>query len=519
MRKVKDVLRLKYAAHFSNRQIADSIGVARSTVADYLRRAEMAGLAWPLPDDLDEEHLDRLLFRDSGAAASAFPVPDWTHLHRELRRKGVTLQLLWHEYKTEHPDGYQYSRFCDLYRTWCARLDLVMRQDHRAGEKLFVDYAGQAVDVVDPETGEIRPAQIFVAVLGASNYTFAEATWTQSLRDWIASHVRAFSFFGGVPELIVPDNLKAGVSKAHRYEPDLNPTYQDLAEHYGMAVLPARVRKPRDKAKVEAGVLLVERWILAVLRHRTFFCLEELNETIAALLDRLNDRPFQKLAGESRRTLFASLERSLLRPLPPAPYVFAEWKKARAGIDYHVEVDHHYYSVPYRFARAVVDVRLTERTVECFLRGRRIASHLRSYRWGGHTTLRAHLPEAHRHVAGFAPERLIDWAAKTGPATAELIRQVIARGAHPQQGYRSALGILRLGSRYGPERLEGAARHALDIGAASYRSVESILKHELDLRTALAARPESAPPIVHANIRGADYYTMLTPNPKTRYEC
>lgn len=516
MRKVKDVLRLKHAAQFSNRQIADAIGVARSTVADYLRRAEMAGLTWPLPDDLDEETLDRLLFRDHGASASPFPLPDWQVIHRELRRKGMTLQLLWQEYKTAHPEGYQYSRFCDLYRTWCARLDLVMRQDHRAGEKLFVDYAGQTVDVIDPETGEARQAQVFVAVLGASNYTFAEATWTQGLRDWTGSHVRAFAFFGGVPELVVPDNLKAGVAKAHRYEPDLNPTYQDLAEHYGVAVLPARVRRPRDKAKVEAGVLLVERWILAVLRHRQFFSLAELNEAVGELLERLNNRPFQKLDG-CRRSLFEEIERPRLRPLPRTPYVYAEWKKARVHVDYHVDVEHHYYSVPYRFARAVVDVRVTDLTVECFRRGRRIASHVRSARRGGHTTVPAHMPEAHRAVAGWTPERLIDWAAKTGPATAELVRQVIARRAHPQQGYRSALGILRLASTYGSDRLEAAARRALSIRAFTYRSIESILKTGLDRQALPASAPAVEEPIAHSNIRGARYYTTINPN--TRYEC
>lgn len=412
--------------------------------------------------------------------------------------------LLWQEYKAAHPDGYQYSRFCELYRSWQGKLDLVMRQDHRAGEKLFVDYAGQTAEVTCPDTGEVREAQIFVAVLGASNYTYAEATWSQALPDWIGSHQRAFHFFGGVPEIVVPDNLKSGVTQAHRYEPDLNPTYQDLASHYGVAVLPARVRHPRDKAKVEAGVQLVERWILAALRGHTFFSLDELNEAISELLDRLNDRPFQKLEG-SRRSLFETLERKALRPLPTNSYVYAEWKKARVHIDYHVEIEGHYYSVPYQHVKHQVDVRLTAMTVECFFKGRRIASHRRSLRKGHHTTVKEHMPPSHRHVAEWTPERMTRWAARTGEATAELVANVMASRTHPQQGYRTCLGILRLGDSYGPERLEAAARRALAIGATTYKSVASILQNGLDSRP-LPGTDEADMPVEHGNIRGAAYY-------------
>jgi transposase len=505
MRKIKEVLRLKWAQGLSNRQIAKTCGIARPTVGEYLRRATEAGLAWPLPPDLDEAALERQLFPPPPSLpAQARGVPDWALVHQELKRKGVTLFLLWQEYRETHPEGYQYSWFCDHYRAWQGKLDVVMRQDHRAGEKLFVDYAGQTMPVVDRNTGEIREVQIFVAVLGASSYTYAEATWTQGLADWIGSHRRTFAFLGGVPELVVPDNLRAGVSKAHRYEPDLNPTYQDMASHYGVAVLPARVRRPRDKAKVEAGVLLIERWILAALRRRTFFSLAELNAAIAGLLEKLNARPFKKLPG-CRRAHFEALDRPALNPLPAAPYEYAEWKKARVHIDYHVAVEGHYYSVPHALIKRQLDVRITQNTLECFYRGNRVASHRRSQQKGRHTTVPAHMPESHRQAGEWTPQRLSNWAAKTGPATEKLITTVLTSRRHPQQAYRSCLGILRLGKAYGDARLEAACRRALILGSHSYKSIESILKHRLDDKP-LAEQQELALPEDHDNIRGPSYY-------------
>ena len=505
MRKIKEVLRLKWGSGLSNRKIAASCGISRPTVSEYLRRAESASVRWPLPDDLDDTHLERLLFppppdlppRQRG-------MPDWATIQSELKHQGVTLFLLWQEYRQAHPDGYQYSWFCEHYRAWRGKLDLVMRQDHRAGEKLFVDYAGQTVPVIDRTTGEIRQAQIFVAVMGASNYTYAEATWTQSLPDWIGSHVRTFKFLGGVPELVVPDNLRAGVSKAHRYEPDANPTYQDMASHYGVAILPTRVRKPRDKAKVESGVLVVERWILACLRHRQFFSLAELNTAIAELLDKLNERPFKKLPG-CRREHFEQLDQPVLHSLPLEPYAYAEWKKARVHIDYHVAVDGHFYSVPYTLVKKEVEVRITRHTVECFYRGNRVASHKRSGQKGHHTTLTAHMPESHRQAGEWSPERFQRWASKTGPATEKLIQVVLGSRRHPQQAYRSCLGILRLGKAYGEERLEAACRRALLLGSCRYKSIESILKHRLD-EQALETQQELALPDTHDNIRGPAYY-------------
>lgn len=341
-------------------------------------------------------------------------------MHAELRRPGVTLALLWQEYRLNQPQGFQYSWFCEHYRAWQGKLDVVMRQEHRVGEKLFVDYAGQTVPVIDRHSGEIRQAQVFVAVLGASSYTFAEATWSQQLPDWLGSHTRCFAFLGGVPEIVVPDNLRSAVSKSHRYEPDNNPSYRDLAEHYGVAVVPARARKPRDKAKAEVGVQVVERWILAALRNRQFFSLDELNSAIALLLERLNRRPFRKLPG-SRHSAFEALDRPALRPLPEQPYVYAEWKKARVHIDYHVEVDGHYYSVPYQLVKKQLEVRLTARTVECFHANQRVASHLRSPHKGRHSTQTEHMPKSHREHAEWTPQRLIRWAEQTGPNTASVI--------------------------------------------------------------------------------------------------
>jgi transposase len=505
MRKIKEVLRLRWGHGLSKRKTAKSCGISRPAVDEYLRRAEAAGLSWPLPADLDDGALEQLLF--PGAPSLPAPVrslPDWPTIHQELRRKGVTLFLLWQEYREHHPQGYQYSWFCERYRAWQGKLDVVMRQDHRAGEKLFVDYAGQTVPVVDRFTGEVREAQIFVAVLGASNYTYAEATWTQGLPDWIGSHQRCFRYLGGIPEIVVPDNLRSGVSKAHRYEPDTNPTYQDMATHYGIAVLPARIRRPRDKAKVEAGVLVVERWVLAALRHRTFFSLAELNAAIRKLLEKLNDRPFKKLPG-SRREHFERLDKPALQPLPVEPYVYAEWKKVRVHIDYHVAVDGHYYSVPHALIKKQLDVRITQHTIECFYRGNRIASHRRSYQKGRHTTVPAHMPEAHRQASDWSPQRLAHWAAKTGPATEKLILSVLSARKHPQQAYRSCLGILRLGKAYGDARLEAACQRALTLGTHSYKSIESILKHRLDDQP-LAEQPELVLPEDHENIRGPSYY-------------
>jgi len=504
MRKIKEVLRLN-AAGLSNRRIAQVCGIGRTTVADYLRRLSVTGLSWPLADDLDESEIESRLFPEPPASSESRPLPDWPFIHQELKKKGVTLALVWEEYKSSHPDGYQYSRFCEIYRDWRGRQKVWMRQEHKAGEKLFVDYCGHKTPVVNPLTGEIREAEVFVAVLGASNYTYSEATWTQSLPDWIGSHQRAFEYFGGVSEWVVPDNLRSGVSKACRYEPDINPTYQDLASHYQTAVIPARAGKPKDKAKVEAGVLLVERWILAALRNRTFFSLAELNQAIGELLEKLNHKPFKNQPG-CRRTLFEELDRPALRPLPLLPYQYAEWKKARVNIDYHIEVDRHYYSLPYQLAGRRLDVRITATTIECFDKGLRVASHRRRHNPGGFTTVAEHMPRSHREYLKWTPERLLNWASKTGPFTVQLARAIMDGRPHPQQGFRSILGILRLEKTYGPDRLEAACQRALAINATSFRSVSSILKNGLD-RQAAGCEDDDTPLLDHRNVRGAGYYS------------
>jgi transposase len=434
MRKIREVLRLRLETGLSARQVAASLQLARSTVGEYERRFAAAGLIWPLPAALSDTELERRLFPPPPPVCRATrAVPDWAVIHQELRRPGVTLMLLWEEYRAADPQGFAYSWFCEHYRAWAGKLDVVMRQTHRAGEKLFVDYAGQTVEVIERASGEVRRAQIFVAVLGASNYTYAEATWTQALPDWIGSHVRAFEYFGGVTEILVPDNLKSGVQRTCRYEPDLHPTYAELANHYGVAVIPARVRRPRDKAKAEVGVQVVERLILAALRHRTFFSLAELNAAIAVLLDRLNRRPFKKLPG-SRCEAFATLDQPLLRPLPAAPYVFATGKRVRVRIDYHVEVDGHYYSVPYALVKQPLDARLTAHTVECFHKGQRVASHVRSHRKGHHTTVSEHMPKAHREYAAWTPQRLVHWAEQTGSATTAVIAHIQSPPTAPSAG-------------------------------------------------------------------------------------
>jgi len=506
MRTIKEILRLKWVCGLSDRLVSRSCSLGRATIAEYVRRAEAAGLSWPLPEGMDDAQLEALLFPISSPSPSGSfrLLPDWAEVREELKRKGVTLFLLWQEYKEAHPEGYQYSWFCKRYQAWTGKLDLVMRQDYRAGEKMFVDYAGQTVPLVDRATGEIHQAQIFIAVLGASNYTYAEATWSQSLPDWINSHVRALTFFQGVPELLIPDNLKSAVTKVSRYEPDLNPTYQELATHYGCAVIPARVRKPRDKAKVEVGVQVVERFILARLRHVTFFTLHDLNTHIQSLLSQLNHRPFRKLPG-SRRSRYESLDRPALRPLPIDPYVYAEWKKARVHIDYHIEVEGHYYSVPYQLVKEQVDVRLTAETIEIFHKSRRIASHRRSNIKGHHSTIPQHMPKPHQHYAQWTPERLIRWAAKNGQATQKLIATILASRPHPQQGFRPCLGIMSLEKTYGAQRLENACQRALAIGGISYKSVHAILKTGLDQKP-LPSPTQTSLVIHHPNIRGPQYY-------------
>jgi transposase len=506
MHKIKTVLRL-VGLGLSQRQIAISCQIGQATVSDYLRLAAQAGLQWPDIADWDEDRLRTTL------APGSIPAPHWRKtdepdyaaMRRELQtHKHLTLQLLWQEYREHQPNGYGYSRYCSLYRDWLKRQDVVLRHEHRAGEKLFVDFAGDTIPVYDPTSGEVHAAAIFVAVLGASSYTYAEATWTQGLADWIGAHLHAFEFIGGAPEILVPDNLKSGVTRACRYEPDLNRTYEEMAAHYAVAVIPARRMKPRDKAKAEAGVLVVERWIVGALRKHKFFSLGEVNHGIANLLTGLNDRPFRKAAG-SRRSLFETLDKPALRALPAERYQYGDWSTARVNIDYHVVVDSHFYSVPYRLVHEPVEVRSSAATVEIFHKGVRVASHARSRVPNKATTLDEHRPKSHQRYLQWTPSRIVEWGRTIGPLTAELIERILASKPHPEQGYRTCLGVIRLGDKYGKPRLEAVAARAIRYRTYSFHRIESMLKHHLD--SLPDDQPESPrPPLDHPNIRGPQYF-------------
>ena len=503
MRQLSEILRLKHQAGLSHARIAAALDLSKGVVNKYVSLARAKGVEWPLPEGMDEAALERLLFPapvHPGRGAE----PDYAALHQELKRKGVTLQLLWAEYAAAHGErALRYSQFCERYRRWRAVQRRSMRQPHRAGEKVFIDYCGPTVPVVDPGTGEVHPAAIFVAVWGASNYTYAEATRTQSLPDWIASHQRALQHFGGCPLLLVPDNLKAAVTRASRYTPEVNATYTEMARHYGMAVLPARPYKPRDKAKAEVAVQVVERWILARLRHQTFHSLAALNAAIQALLVELNERCLQR-QPHSRRELFERLDRPAMQPLPAEAYVYAEWKYVKPGIDYHVEIDRRLYSVPHTLVGQRLEARLTAATVEVFHRGQRVAAHAR-HGAGAHSTLAEHMPVAHRKHQQWSPGRFLHWAQAIGPATLEVIRGQLENRPHPEHGYRACLGLLNLARHYGNTRLEAACARGCRIGSPSYRSIQSILKSGLDHASEEAPSETGALPL-HANVRGPGYY-------------
>ena len=501
MRKAREILRMKLALGRTHREVARALDVSPGAVAGVLERA--AGLDWVAVEALSEDELEERLYGGAKARTTSKPMPNPAWVHTERKKAGVTLELLHQEYLERHPGGYAYTQFCAYYREWLAKCGLTMRIEHRAGEKLFVDYSGKKPHYTDATTGEPVEAELFVAVLGASNYTYAEASASQTSADWIASHVRAFSFFGGVAATLVPDQLRSGVSSPCRYEPGIQRTYEDLARHYGTCVVPARPKKPRDKAKVEVGVQIVQRWILARLRNQTFFSLAELNARIAELQADLNNRRMRKYDA-SRLQLFDRTDRPALTPLPPDAFVFGEWKKATVNIDYHIEFDHHYYSAPFRYAREEVWIHATAMTVAIFLNGERITSHARSDEHGRHTTTPDHMPIAHRKQLEWTPTRIMDWAATVGPSTSKLAAAILDDRPHPEAGYRSCLGILRLGQKYGNDRLERACERAYHAGARSYRHVDSILKHGLDRIDRDGAVEQK--PVPHANVRGGSYY-------------
>jgi transposase len=505
MRKIREVLRLTHALGMSRRLVGEATGIGKTAVGEYVRRAALAGQSWPIPDEIDDAELERRLFPPPEARSSTSRTePDWSYNHAELKRRGVTLALLWQEYRAEHAQGYAYSWFCERYSDWRKRISPTMRQTHLAGEKLFVDWAGDTMPVFDPTTGEEYCTHIFIAALGASNYTYAEARWTETLLDWIGAHVNAFTAIGGVSKALVPDNLKAGITKPSRYEPGINRTYQDLADHYGCVVLPARVMKPRDKAKVEVAVQIVQRFVLAKLRHRRFFSLAELNAAIRDCVAAINTKVMRHV-GKSRNELLETIDRPALNALPTTPYSYAEWKRARVAPDYHIEVADHYYSVPSKLIREMVEARITSATVEIFHKGQRIASHAFSPVRNRHTTITEHMPSAHRRYAEWTPAKMMSEAALIGPAAIALVEAIMKAKPHPEQGFRSCLGIISLVRTYGSERVEAASRRGNDIGATTYGSIKSILQNGLDKAYASSKAPDG-PPIRHANIRGRGYY-------------
>ena len=508
MRQIRQALRLHLEAGLSYAQVARALGLGKGTVGKFMLLARAAGVDWAVAQTLSDEQLEARLYRPAVPRSSRQLEPDYAWVHQELKRPGVTLQLLWEEYQRGLADAgsqaYKYTSFCIKYRAWAAALKRSMRQTHVAGERLFVDYAGQTVPVIDAASGEIRRAQVFVAVLGASNYTYACATATQNSADWVGSIIGALEFIGGVPRLIVPDQTRALIARPDRYEPAVNRLVEELCDHYDVAVLPARPAHPRDKPKVEVAVQVVERWILARLRHRRFFSLAELNAAIAELLADLNRRAFKKLPG-CRASAFETLDRPQLRALPATRMAIARFKRARVNIDYHVELDGHYYSVPHRLVRAEVELRITGTTVEVLAGHQRVAVHAYSSRRGAHTTVAEHMPASHRAHREWTPQRLIAWGEHIGAATAAVVRWQMEHRPHPEQGYRACLGLQRLARQFGAARLEAACARAMSIRSPTYRSVNSILAAGLDRNQMPAAPAQSALPL-HDNVRGPDYY-------------
>jgi transposase len=504
MRQLRQTLRLHLESGLSLRECSRVLGIAKTTVGDIVRNARAAGIDWVVAQSLSDEELEARLYRPAVPRSAHHLEPDYAWVHQELKRPGVTLQLLWEEYSRANALAYKYTSFCIKYRDWAANLKRSMRQVHIAGEKLFVDYAGQTVPIVDASTGEIRQAQIFVAVLGASSYTYACATATQNACDWVGSIMDSLEFFGGVVKLIVPDQPRALIAQPDRYDPTPGRLLEEMCDHYAVAVLPARPRRPKDKAAVEAGVLLVERWILARLRNRRFFGLPELNAAIRELVADLNRRPFKKLPG-CRREAFERLDQPALRPLPPTRMPIVRFKSARANIDYHVELDGHYYSVPHRLVRTVVELRVTGTTVEAFTGQQRVAVHPYSAIKGAFTTNPEHMPAAHRAHREWTPAKLISWGMSIGAACGAVVRWQMEHRPHPEQGYRACLGMQGLARRYGAQRLEAACARAQSIRSPNYRSIKSILASGLD-RQPLPGKPLQTTLPLHENVRGSDYY-------------
>lgn len=506
MRKIRDVLRLHFSADLSIRQISSSTKISVGSIQSLLKKAKELELYWPLPVDIDDSQLAQLFYPQSDTSQSSrFHVPDWLEVRKQLSMKGVTKQLLWEEYTQQYPNRcYSYSQFCDRYLHWLKNQRRSMRQHHKAGDVLFVDYAGQTMPVINPQTGEITQAQIFVAALGASNYYYADATWTQGLKDWLGSHVRAFEYIGGVPNIVVPDNLKSGVSKACRYDPDVNPSYQQLAAHYDTAIVPARPYKPKDKSKAEVGVQIIERWILARLRHHTFFSLHELNQCIQALLVEVNNKPFKQLKG-TRQQWFEELDKPALKPLPHHAYEYTQIKQVKVNIDYHVQFGNHYYSVPHQLVGEKLMLHAKPRTVEMYFQNKRVASHPRNDRYG-FTTRPEHMPTQHQKHHKVSEGSLMNWAKDIGDEALKWVKMQLKSKPHPQQAFRVCIGALQLANKYSPERVNKACCIANRHQLYRLQQLKDVLNSNQDkLVTDINNAPTTLPQ-AHENIRGPNSF-------------
>jgi len=498
--KFREILRLAWEG-FSDREIARSCGCAHSTVQDYRGRARAVGLtAEQVQGKADSEILAFLGKKPHRESVIGGPEIDWSWVSSELKRPGVTLALLWEEKIQGQEGACSYSAFCRRYCQWAREHEVTLRQVHSPGEKSFVDFSGLKLSYSDPETGAVHDAEIFVGSLGASNLIYVEATPSQKVEHWLGAHVRMFRYFGGVSVAVVPDNLKAGVTTACRYEPELNRSYLEFAEHYGIAILPARSKKPKDKAKVEKAVQDIQHWILAPLRDREFHSVAEINEAIRPLLETSNARPMRQY-GISRRDLFERIERPALKPLPLLPFELATWKHARINIDYHFEVERHYYSVPYYLVRKDMDIRITEKFVEAFFDGKRVAFHSRSRSPYQHTTLYEHMPPEHQAMRSCTRERFISWSEGVGAETARYVAMLFAKKSHPEQAFRSIMGLQRLAKKYGSVRLEAACTRGNHFKLTTMRSIRTILETSKD-QLPLEGEPEPIQNLFHANLRG-----------------
>ncbi len=507
MVKIREILRLQ-SLGVSIRAISQSCNCSRNTVREILRTANLQGLSWPLPADMDDAVLMKVIYPSSSEPTSRKPEPDYQYIHEELKRPHVNLRLLWTEFKTQQPDGLAYSQFCNRYRNWAVRTKAVMHLDHKPGYEMYVDWAGTKMQIIDSETGEILSAHLFVSTIGASSYPYVEAFPSECLENWITAHINAFRYYGGIPQLLIPDSLKTGVKRACNYDPELNKTYLELSEHYGCAIVPARIKKPKDKSPVEGAVGDISTWITAALRHQRFFSFYQLNLSIREKLSEFSRKPFQKKEG-SRESAFLELDLPVLKQLPTKAYEMALWKVSTVSFNYHIEVERMYYSVPYNYIQKKVDVKISTFIIEVYFNHIRISSHQRLHgKAGQYSTNPEHMPPNHKEYVQWDSNRFLAWACKIGDHTRELVQQVLASRKVEQQAYKSCFGLLKLADRYTAFRLENACQKALELNSPSYTTVNNILKNGMDKVDAPIVLSKNNIVPMHSHIRGAKYYSQ-----------